>query len=93
MDWPQERRNDDCNSGSVCGGWHDHRPGDLPQVRAVSRLMDTLPKSVIPAADDRMVIAIREGLRDLQAQPSRSPLGRAVTVDSHSAAVLQAGPL
>ncbi len=45
------------------------------------------------AADDRLAIQIREALRDRQAQPSRSPQGRAVTVDSHAAAVLQAGPL
>ncbi len=57
------------------------------------RTASPLPMAAIPAADDRMAVAIREALRDRQAAGSRKPTGRAVTVDSHSAAVLAMGAL
>jgi hypothetical protein len=59
----------------------------------MSRPLDTLPKSAIPAADDRMVIRIREDLRDWQARGTQGPQGQRVVVDVMAAAVLQAGPL
>lgn len=59
----------------------------------MNRASQMIDAAAIPPADDRTVIAIREALREWQAQAARSPQGRAVTVDGHAAAVLQVGAL
>lgn len=67
--------------------------GGLFPLRVPAGTCDTLPQSAIPAADDRMVAQIREGLRDWQARGTLGPQGRRVVADGMAAAVLQAGPL